>query len=93
MAATGILIDAGCTEAEVLALRAKVKAELLAGGSRVTEWRTNNSSASLAWSLTPVAMMDECRYALMILNPTTYGVYNNSKFGRYGFNTGSEVVS
>lgn len=93
MAATGILIDAGCTESEVLALRAKAKAELLAGGVRVTEWKTNNSSAVRAFGLSPQDMVDECVFALAVLNPETYGTFNSSKTGRMGFNDGSEVVS
>jgi hypothetical protein len=93
MAATGILIDVGCTEEEVLALRSAAKTELLNGGTRPIEWKTNNSSAKLTFPFSAQELIDECKYALSVLNPTTYGEVGIISWGKFGFNTSNEEVS
>ena len=70
---TGILIDAGCTLQEVLDLRSKAKAEIMAGAVEVTQWRTGGNSATRFRGISAERMIEECNHALSILDPENHG--------------------
>ena len=70
---TGILIDAGFDLAEVLALRATAKEELKGGAVQVTQWRSGDTSVSRVRGLSTLDVIAECKHALAILDPETYG--------------------
>lgn len=71
--ATGVLIDADFDLQEVLALRATAKEELKSGAMQVTQWRSGDTSATRLRELSTLAVIAECKYALAILDPETYG--------------------
>lgn len=84
-APTGILIKAGCTLQEVLALRDKAKAELLAGAVKVAEWSSHDTRSRRLFEMSTERLIEECAYALEQLDPETYGQdlippYTTAKF-------------
>lgn len=65
------LFVVGFTIAEVLAIQAVAKANLLAGTLQ-TSWSLGESSSGSQVSLSTLQMLEECRYALQQLDPATY---------------------
>jgi len=74
MAATG-LFTTGFTEAEVLAIQAKAKADLLAGRV-VMSYSDSGTSVTKAAPMPVKDVLEECAYALRILNPVVYARKN-----------------
>ena len=70
----GFLYRADFTEAELLALRADVKAQLIASGPEsIMSWGDNGTNVSKRVEMTVAEWMDEISYSLALLDPDTYG--------------------
>ena len=68
-----LLLQAGCTLEEVLALRDQAKAEIMGGAVEVTQWRTGDASATRMRGISAKEMIALCADALAELDPETYG--------------------
>lgn len=66
------LFTVGFTVAEVLHVQAKAKALLLEGKTVMT-WADSGSSVSKQFPMTVKETLEECAYALRVLDPATYG--------------------
>lgn len=66
------LFTTGFTVTEVLLIQRKAK-ELLLEGKTVMTWADNGSSVSKQFPMTVKETLEECSYALRILDPKTYG--------------------
>ncbi len=69
--AQGLFIT-GFTVAEVIAIQAKSK-EMLLEGKTVMSWGDSGTSVTKQFPLTVKETLEECAYALRILDPETYG--------------------
>jgi hypothetical protein len=69
--ARGLFIT-GFTVAEVLAIQARAKAMLLEGKT-IMNWSDAETSAAKQFVMPVDQVLDECRYALKVLDPDTYG--------------------
>ena len=69
--ARGLFIT-GFTVAEVLAIQAKAKA-LILEGKTIMNWNDAETSASKQFTMPPADVLEECAYALKVLDPATYG--------------------
>ena len=67
----GIFI--GLTEAELLAIRAKAVALITEGKTTMSYSPGDGSSFSKQFAMKPEEMLAECRHALQLLDPATYG--------------------
>jgi predicted lactoylglutathione lyase len=72
METTGILVKAGFTLQEVESLLATAKDELKGGAVEVTQWRTGDHSATRFRHISTMQMIDECLYALSVLDPDNH---------------------
>ncbi|MBU6179419.1 MAG: hypothetical protein KGR69_07125 [Verrucomicrobia bacterium] len=62
----------GFTAAEVLQIQAKAK-ELLLEGKTLMSWGESGSTASKQFAMPVAEVLEECAYALPILDPETHG--------------------
>ena len=69
--AQGLFIT-GFTVAEVIQIQSKAK-ELLVEGKTVMAWGDSGSTVSKQFPMTVKEVLEECAYALRILDPATYG--------------------
>ena len=69
--AQGLFIT-GFTVAEVLQIQAKAK-EFLMEGKPLMAWQESGSTATKQFTMPPKEVLEECAYALRILDPATYG--------------------
>jgi hypothetical protein len=69
--AKGLFVT-GFTVEEVLAIQAKAKALVLEGKTIMT-WNDAETSASKQFTMPPAQVLEECAYALKVLDPATYG--------------------
>lgn len=69
--AQGLFIT-GFTVAEVIQIQSKAK-ELLVEGKTVMQWGDSGSTVSKQFPMTVKEVLEECAFALRILNPATYG--------------------
>ena len=69
--AQGLFIT-GFTVAEVLQIQTKAK-ELLMEGKTLMEWIDSGSTATKQFTMPVKEVLEECAYALRILDPQTYG--------------------
>ena len=69
--AQGLFI-VGFSVEEVRAIQNKAK-ELLLEGKTIMAWNDSGSSVTKEFALTVRETLDECAYALCILDPATYG--------------------
>jgi hypothetical protein len=65
------LFTVGFTVAEVLAIQARAKADLLAG-KVLTSYSEGGVSASKQIVMSPEKVLEECKMALQFLDPVTY---------------------
>lgn len=68
--ATG-LFTTGFTVQEVVEIQAKAKAAVLQGLT-VMSYSDSGTSVTKEWALSPREVLDECAYALSVLDPVTY---------------------
>lgn len=68
--ATGIFIH-GFTVTEVLGIQSAAKAAL-AQGLTVVSYTDSGTSVSKSWPIPPMQILEECAYALRVLEPETY---------------------
>lgn len=68
--AQGLFIT-GFTVAEVLQIQAKAK-ELLIEGKTLMAWGDGGSSATKQFAMPIKEVLDECKYALRLLDPQNY---------------------
>ena len=73
--AQGLFIT-GFTVAEVLQIQAKAK-EMLVEGKTVMVWGDSGSTVSKQFPMTVKEVLEECSYALRVLDPATYGPRRN----------------
>lgn len=71
MSAKGIF-TVGFTLAEVQAIQARAKADLIAG-KVLTSYSQGGVSATKMVTMNCVMVLDECKFALQQLDPATYG--------------------
>ena len=69
--AQGLFIT-GFSVAEVLQIQAKAK-EMLFEGKTLMAWGDSGSSVTKQFSMSVKEVLEECAYALRILDPQTYG--------------------
>ena len=69
--AQGLFIT-GFSVAEVLQIQARAK-ELLMEGKTVMAWGDSGSSVTKQFPMTIKEVLEECAYALRVLDPATYG--------------------
>ena len=69
--AQGLFIT-GFTVAEVLQIQSKAK-ELLVEGKTVMAWGDSGSTVSKQFPMTVKEVLEECAFALRVLDPVTYG--------------------
>ncbi len=69
--AQGLFIT-GFSVAEVLQIQAKAK-ELLIEGKTVMAWGDSGSTVSKQFPMSVKEVLEECTYALRVLDPATYG--------------------
>lgn len=69
--AQGLFVT-GFSVAEVLQIQAKAK-ELLVEGKTVMAWGDSGSTVSKQFPMTVKEVLEECAYALRVLDPATYG--------------------
>ncbi len=62
----------GFSVAEVLQIQSKAK-EMLIEGKTVMAWGDSGSSVTKQFPMTVKEVLDECAYALHVLDPATYG--------------------
>ena len=65
------LFTTGFSVAEVLQIQSKAK-ELLLEGKTVMSWGDSGSTVSKQFPMTVKEVLEECAYALRVLEPTTY---------------------
>ena len=73
--AQGLFIT-GFSVAEVLQIQSKAK-ELLIEGKTVMAWGDSGSSVTKQFPMTVKEVLEECAYALRVLDPATYGPRRN----------------
>lgn len=73
--AQGLFIT-GFTVAEVLQIQSKAK-EMLVEGKTVMQWGDSGSTVSKQFPMTVKEVLQECAYALRVLDPATYGRRRN----------------
>ena len=66
------LFTTGFTVAEVLQIQSKAK-ELLLEGKTVMQWGDSGSTVTKQFPMTIKEVLEECAYALRVLDPATYG--------------------
>lgn len=69
--AQGLFIT-GFTVAEVLQIQAKAK-QMIVEGKTLMSWGDSGMSVSKQFPMTVKETLEECAYALRILEPSTYG--------------------
>jgi hypothetical protein len=69
--ARGLFIT-GFTVAEVLAIQQKAK-QLLLEGKTIMNWNDAETSVSKQFTMSIDQVLEECGYALRVLDPATYG--------------------
>ena len=69
--AQGLFI-VGFAVAEILQIQAKAK-EMLIEGKTLMSWGESGSMATKQFPMTVKETLDECAYALRVLDPATYG--------------------
>jgi len=69
--ARGLFIT-GFTVAEVLSIQNRAKA-LLMEGKTIMTWNDAETSVSKQFTMPVAEVLDECAYALRVLDPATYG--------------------
>ena len=69
--AQGLFIT-GFTVAEVIQIQAKAK-EFLMEGKTLMAWQDSGSTATKQFAMPVKEVLEECAYALRVLEPTTYG--------------------
>jgi hypothetical protein len=70
------LFTTGFSVAEVLQIQSKAK-ELLIEGKTAMAWGDSGSTVSKQFPMTVKEVLDECKYALRVLDPVTYGPRRN----------------
>ena len=60
----------------ILAIQAKA-VEMILEGKTLLEWSGEGTEAKKAFTMPPLAVLEECLYALRSKDPTTYG-HNNT---------------
>ena len=73
--AQGLFIT-GFSVAEVLQIQARAK-ELLIEGKTVMAWGDSGSTVTKQFPMTVKEVLEECAYALRVLDPATYGPRRN----------------
>ncbi|XHR30899.1 MAG: hypothetical protein ACFUZC_10105 [Chthoniobacteraceae bacterium] len=73
--AQGLFIT-GFSVAEVLQIQARAK-ELLVEGKTVMSWGDSGSTVTKQFPMTVKEVLEECAYALRVLDPATYGPRRN----------------
>ena len=68
--AQGLFVT-GFTVAEVLAIQSKAK-QMLMEGKTVISWGDSGTSVTKQFPMTVKETLDECDYALRVLDPVTY---------------------
>lgn len=71
--ATGILLKAGMSLAEVLEVQTSCKQAIQGGLKRVSEWASGDQSSKRYYELTTLQLLEEVQYALERLAPDRYG--------------------
>lgn len=71
--ATGILLRARFTQAEVEQILDAARTELLNGAVRVSEWSSNQTSAKRFYQYSTEQIIEECVHALAVLDPDNHG--------------------
>ena len=66
------LFTTGFSVAEVLQIQSKAK-ELLLEGKTVMQWGDSGSTVTKQFPMTIKEVLEECAYALRVLDPATYG--------------------
>lgn len=66
------LFVVGFTAAEVLQIQAKAK-QFLLEGKTLMSWTESSSTASKEFPMSVKETLDECAYALRVLDPATHG--------------------
>lgn len=66
------LFTTGFTAKEVKAIQKRAKA-LLMEGRALMSWTDNGTSATKQWVMPVSEVLEECAYALRVLEPETYG--------------------
>ena len=69
--AQGLFVT-GFTVAEVIQIQSKAK-EMLVEGKTVMQWGDSGSTVSKQFPMTVKEVLEECAYALRVLDPSTYG--------------------
>ena len=69
--AQGLFVT-GFTVAEVLQIQAKAK-EFLMEGKTLMAWQDSGSTATKQFPMPVKEVLEECAYALRVLDPATYG--------------------
>ena len=87
MAAKG-LFTVGFSVAEVLEIQAQAKKDVKAGRV-ITSYTSGGTSAGKAQTLPTDRVLEECKYALQVLDPDTYGRPRTSRRVSANFGTGS----
>ena len=70
------LFTTGFTVAEVLQIQSKAK-ELLLEGKTVMAWGDSGSTVSKQFPMSVKEVLDECKFALRVLDPASYGPRRN----------------
>jgi hypothetical protein len=79
------LFTTGFSVAEVLQIQSKAK-ELLVEGKTVMAWGDSGSSVTKQFPMSVKEVLEECAYALRVLDPATYGPRRNvSQSGVTGY--------
>ncbi|XHR30402.1 MAG: hypothetical protein ACFUZC_07535 [Chthoniobacteraceae bacterium] len=73
--AQGLFVT-GFSVAEVLQIQAKAK-EMLVEGKTVMAWGDSGSSVTKQFAMPIKEVLEECAYALRVLDPATYGRRRN----------------
>lgn len=66
------LLTTGFTVAEVLAIQRRAK-DMLLEGKTIMNWNDADTSSSKQFVMPVADVLDECAYALRVLDPATYG--------------------
>ncbi len=66
------LFTTGFTVDDVLAIQARAKAMVMEGKT-IMSWSDSETNATKQFAMPPAQVLDECRYALRVLDPGTYG--------------------
>jgi hypothetical protein len=73
--AQGLFIT-GFTVAEVIQIQSKAK-EMLVEGKTVMQWIDSGSTVTKQFPMPVKEVLEECAYALRVLDPATYGPRRN----------------